>query len=274
MTSITPVLLALAADPLVRVEGSCACPTPQQVASQLASRLPSRPAGIDPHVATIDSVAQRISLELKRPDRMMERTVEVNASCDDLAEQIANIIEAWELEYPLIEPRWRLEWGASLRGSVAPSFVPGILLELVLRNIAGQMGGRVLVSTSWWNEAALGQGRASWIRPTVGLGFIHGWEKQRLFLDLHEEVLGGVLIAQGRDYGETSRTAWTRPFIEPGLGGGVRFGGLSGSFRLWGDAAIAVWPVGHELALEGSPQKTTVPAIEIFLSVGAFLSNW
>jgi hypothetical protein len=97
-TSLTALLLALGADGLVRVDGTCVCPEPVDVATRLERLLPARPIGIEPDRASIDLEAGLVRLVLARPDGTLvgEKRLDPKASCEEMAEAVAIVIAIWE----------------------------------------------------------------------------------------------------------------------------------------------------------------------------------
>lgn len=97
-TSLPALLLALETDALVRVEGTSACPRPEEVEARLERRLPARPPGVEPDRAMLDADAGQVRLVLTRPDGTLvgEKRLDPKASCADMAEAVAIVIAIWE----------------------------------------------------------------------------------------------------------------------------------------------------------------------------------
>ncbi|SRR6266540_791622 len=295
---VAPFLFALAADPLVRIEGSSTCPRPEQVSGHLARFLPARPADVSADRARVDAVAEGVRVELRRgadAGIVAEKTLAHGASCAELAEAIGLILAMWEWPlHPGLAPpiddaalvpsarvpaataattsagpparrdRFRVETGAGAR-AVLPGPVPGVALDAVLRGRASGWGGRLVLSGSWWNELDLAGGQASWTRAYAGLGLVKGWEGERWFLDAHADVLGAALFATGRGYDEARAPV----AFDPGIGLGLRAGLATGRLaRLWVEATLAWWPLRPELGVDGVGQRVEVAALEPALALG------
>jgi hypothetical protein len=341
---ITPLLvttLSASALPLVRVEGDSVCPTPEQVAGQLARFLPARPPNIDPDDVRVDADAAGVRVALRRADGALvgERTLEVNASCADVAEAVGIIVALWEwplrpglvprLELPppptdgtrakaatnippappkilpappaappppappptaapppapptavatraadtsestsaattpLAVARWHVEAGAGFR-EVFPDLRPGVLLEAALRKQTAWWGARLTLGGAWWSSATLGPGQVAWTRLAAGLGLIHGWSGRHLFLDVHEEVLAAVLVAEGRGYDDPRR----RQAFDPGVGLGLRAGIVTGGVRIWIDGSGAWWPIQQRMGVGNVSGTVEAAPIEAALSIG------
>lgn len=305
VASLVALLIAVAADPLVRVEGAVTCPTPDQVAGHLERFLPAGSPDVATDIAQINAVPRGVRVALRRADGTLigEKSLEREASCAEMAEAIGIVLAMWE--WPLrpglapqidaavpagdrpqvaglpstrlavsppsqSEGRWRLETGVGVRG-LLPGPQPGVLLEGVVRNRAGGWGARLTLGSAWWRDTALGPGRVSWTRLAAGAGVIHGWSSRRLFLDLHEQLLAGAFLTAGHGYDQTRRPM----AFEPGLGLGVR-GGVSagGLVRMWADVAVAWWPVKQSLRVEGLDAVVDASPFEVSVTIGGtFLSS-
>jgi len=299
---VVPVLLALAADPLVRVEGSSTCPRPPEVSGQLQRFLPARPADVAADEARVDSVVGGVRVELRRAGDATvvgEKTLARRASCAELAEAIGVVLATWEWPLhpglvPPIDPaalarpprppaaatatasagpapprhdRFRVEADAGAR-AVLPGPVPGLAVDVVLRARASGWGGRLLVSGSWWTEADLAGGQVSWRRAYAGVGLIKGWEGEHGFVDAHADALGAALFATGRGYDETRAPI----AFDPGVAVGVRTGFATARLvRLWIEATLAWWPLHPSLGVDGVGQRVEAAMLEPGVSVGGSL---
>jgi hypothetical protein len=299
---LVPFVLAVAADPLVRVAGSAACPAPERVAEQLERFLPPRPANVAPDLARVDADAGGVRVELRRADATLvgEKMLALKASCAEMAEAIGIVLAMWELPlHPGLVPpavlserrqapaaalaasaavapsgdagrgRFRLEPGVGVRG-VVPGPVPGALIEAVLRHRASGWGARLAVGGAWWTTSNLEVGQVSWTRAAVGLGPIRGWQGDRWFVDVHGQALAAALFAAGQGYTETRRPV----AFDPGAGAGIRAGIAAGAVRMWAELALAWWPMSRSLRVEGIAQMVDVPSLEPSLTIGGtFLTS-
>src|ERR1700690_1177274 len=98
---VSALALWLAYAPM-EVIGSGDCPAPADVSRRLAEILPhpegqSRGPGA-PHRARIERSQRGVHIELLLPneERIAERDLEADGSCDDLAAALAVVIAAWE----------------------------------------------------------------------------------------------------------------------------------------------------------------------------------
>jgi hypothetical protein len=294
-------VLAVAADPLVRVAGSATCPAPDRVAEQLERFLPPRPADIGPDLARVDADAGGVRVELRRPDATLvgEKTLARKASCAEMAEAIGIVLALWELPlHPGLVPpadlsarreappslvttpalassgdagpgRFRFELGVGARGLI-PGPVPGALVETVLRHRASGWGARLAIGGAWWTASDLGGGQVAWTRATAGLGPMRGWQGQRWFVDVHGQALAAALFATGQGYTETRRPV----AFDPGAGAGLRAGIAAGAVRMWVELALAWWPMRRSLRVENVAQMVDVPSLEPSLTIGGtFLTS-
>ena len=218
------------------------------------------------------AVPDGIRIELRRPDGGLvgERTLATGSSCDDLAEAIAVVVVIWELplrpgSVPPLEliaaeartpalavqapvadratARWRLELGAAFQ-TLLPDLVPGLVIEGVVRGATGGWGARLALSGTWWNYAALGPGQVSWTRTMLGLGFIRGWSRPSVFVDLRAQLLAGRLMAAGHGYDQVA----TSMAFDPGAGAGLRAGAWLGRrLAMWVDAGVSYWAIEQEI---------------------------
>jgi hypothetical protein len=164
---------------------------------------------------------------------------------------------------------WRFEGGAGVQATL-PSAAPGALVEGTLRRTAAGWGPRIALGGAWWNEEGLAVGQVAWTRLTGAIGLIHGWSSPRLFLDVREQFVAGILVARGRGFDETH----TRAAFDPGIEAGVRAGASVGPFfRVWLDVGLSYWPIPQELRVEGIDQVIEAAPWSGALSIGGtFLS--
>src|ERR1700690_2739079 len=99
---VSALALWLAYAPM-EVIGSGDCPAPADVSRRLAEILPPHAEGeprgpAAPHRARIERSQSRVHIELLLPneERIAERDLEADGSCDDLAAALAVVIAAWE----------------------------------------------------------------------------------------------------------------------------------------------------------------------------------
>ena len=300
------LLLSLVAEPVVRMEGACRCPTAQQVAQQLDRLLPAGPAGLPPDRARIDADSDGVRLRLTRADGTVigEKGFARERSCAELAEAVALVLAIWEwpLRPGLVPPpelghrpsvagarggadvaaparpdaasppeAWRFELGMAFQ-EVAPGPAPGGFVEAVIRDAAGRWGGRLSLSATWWHDIALGTGRVSWTRPAAGVALVRGWSGARLFLDLQAQLSLAALVARGHDFDENR----TRMAFDPGFGPGIRGGTAWGRLgRVWVNLGMTVWPLNQRLQVEqtGVSPAANVSRLEAALSVGGSFST-
>jgi hypothetical protein len=299
------LLVALVADPLVHVEGTCVCPTPGEVAPQIERLLSAGPSGGPPDRAWLDGGPDGVRLRLTSPDGTLigERSFARERSCADLAEAVALVVAIWEwpLRPGMVPPpelslsasggappkraiddaalagarSWRFEVGAAFQ-EVAPGLVPGVLVEAIIRGAGGRWGARLSLGAASWRDVALGAGRASWSRATGGAGLVREWSGRRLFLDLQAQASMAALVAKGQGFDEDQ----TRVAFDPGVGLGIRGGAAwAGLFRTWIDVGVTYWPVGQKLRADlgpaGPPGPTAdVARFEAALSVGGSFSTF
>jgi hypothetical protein len=293
------VILAVAADPLVRVAGTASCPLPAQVAAEVERLLPPRPPDVAPDLARVDTDAGGVRVELRRADETLigEKTLARKASCAEMAEAIGIVLAMWELPLhpglvPPVDPppalpapaaslavapaadsspgRFRFELGAGIR-ALLPGPVPGAVVESVVRHRASGWGGRLSLGGAWWTAADFAPGQVSWTRAAVGLGAIRGFQGSRWSVDIHGQALAAALLAAGTGYDESLRPV----AFDPGAGLGVRAGFLAaGAVRMWAELAVTWWPMRNRLQVQGIDRRVDVASLEPSLTIGgSFLTS-
>ena len=271
------VLVALLIAGAVRIESTTPCPTAAAVEARLQA-LGSAPSGA-PDRALVRDVGGKLTLILLRADgsAVVERQIEVQGSCADLAGAVALIITVWQAqEHPALPrapslapappPPERRPFSLEARTDVFASFAgtdvsPGAaLLAEVWRR---RWGLAVSVSGTTPREQALGRGRAAWSRASVGLGparrLIAGWAR----VDLRLEALFGLTAARGSGY-QTNEAPVGSTF---GGGAGLGVSHAFGNLVISAGAAGAFW-LAQELAVDASGDRRAVPRAEARAGAG------
>ena len=302
VTGLAAVLLGL--ESVVSLQVSGPCPGSEDIARELAGVIGEVRPAEQPDLATVDSTSGTVRLELHRADGTLvgEKQFDPAANCAELAQAVAVVIAAWELQLrdtntqppttddsheavpkpvpqPAPPPRllpaappqpiWQLEFGAGPT-LVAPDVTPGVLLFLAARKSA--WSGRLTAGTSAWHQTPLGPGTAKWARTYAGLGLGYGWRWRRFLLELNGDVLAAVLWASSDGY----RPGWSmrsQVTDDAGLGAGVRLSGpLPSRLRGWAALDTMIWPREHTLRVAdrsgASLESTNLPHFELLLSLG------
>jgi hypothetical protein len=264
-------LAALLVAASVEVESATDCPS----AAAVAARLPPGPGPADR--ALVRASEGRLTLALVRADGgvVVERQLEVRGSCDDLAGAVALIITLWQAQehpalpgppaLPTTPPRtgpWSLEARTDLFASLAGAAVdPGAAFTASLWRRRWGLGFSLSGTTP--RTEALGRGRTSWLRGTVGIGPAARLLPARVHVDLRLEGLLGLTFARGSGYQTDAAPVGSL------LGGRL---GLEAS-RAWGrlllsaGAAGTYWPA-QALVVDAGGVQRALPRAEARAGAG------
>jgi hypothetical protein len=267
-------LLALLVAGAVQVTSSTPCPT----APQVEARLPPLTPRDAPDRALLAASDGALTLTLVRADgsAVVERQIEAQGSCADLAGAVALIVAVWQAQEhpelpraptlaaaPPAAPRVLiLEARTGLFASLAGAEVsPGATLSAALWR--RRWGLALSLSGTTPREGALGRGRAAWTRGALGLGparrLLAGWAR----LDLELQALAGLTRARGSGY-QSDATPLASTF-----GGSAGVGVSHAWTRLVISlgATAARW-LGQEMAVDPRGARRPLPPTEVRAGAG------
>jgi hypothetical protein len=270
------LVLALLLAAAVTVESTAACPT----AAAVEAHLPplATPADGAPDRARVSGAPGGLTLTLSRADgsAVVERQLEAQGTCDELAGALALMIAVWHAKQHTELPRpgtlqapapappstVSVEAGTQLYASLIGGEVsPGALLSAVLWRRAWGLG--LAVSGTTLREQALGRGVASWTRAALGLGPAHRLLAQPVGVDVWVGALAGLTMARGSGFSSNdTATAWT-----PGAGAGLTFSRAFGPWLLSLGAGGALWRA-QQLAVSGTDVRLALPQAEARAGAG------
>jgi hypothetical protein len=288
--AVTAFVLGLAA--AVTVEGASTCPSPAAVGERLSALLPPADTGAR-DVARIEPEGSGVRITLRRADGSAAgtRTLAGEHTCDELAEAAAVIIAAWQNDGAARDPlpappppprpavrapaparapppvRWQI--GAGAGGAAAgTTLAPAALIDGGLAPAGGPLGAGLRASISGNRTIELNGGSARWRRALATLGPRLRLERATLAFQADAGAgiswlaLEGVGFAQGQRHDAALfglaaglRAAWRRPGFEP-----------------WIDAGVALWPRATELFQLPDGYSTTLPRLELLLTLGVSLA--
>jgi hypothetical protein len=265
--------LALLVAGAVQVASTTPCPT----AAEVSAHLPATTASGPPDRALLRAAGSTLTLTLERADgsAVVERQIEAQGSCADLAQAVALIVTVWQaqehpdlppaptlLEHRAPAPSLSLEARTGVFASLAGAVVsPGATLSAILWR--RRWGLALAVSGTTLREEALGRGRAAWTRGALGLGvarrLLAGWVR----LDLDVGALLGLTLARGSGY-QADATPLGSTF-----GGGA---GLTVS-HAWSRLVVSAGATGtrwlaQELAVDPGGARQRLPQTELRAGAG------
>jgi len=296
---VAALALWLAYAPL-EIIGSGDCPAPADVSRRLAEIVPhaeGEPRGpAPPHRARIERSQRRVHIELLLPneERIAERDLEADGSCDDLAAAIAVVIAAWEAE---VDPHLtaRVDLPAALAETTAtapiaampppPGLSPSFQLGLVL--IGSLTGGQIVpgAGLEGWiapSGSRLGFGldlsgttarsesvgaradAARWTRFGIGVGPEAHFDVRGAIVDARIQGLVALLRVEGVGLSTTTSDSST----QLGAGAGLHVGWPWGNAVPWIGADARLWPGHDSLVVGGLSVEGALPRFELQLSLG------
>jgi hypothetical protein len=304
LCSSAMVALVMAAG-FVDVRSGVDCPSTDEISSSLRPLLPGGTVpGPGGDVASIVSAEARadgvagLRLQLLRPDGTVagERRFAAEGDCETMAEEIATVIAAWEVDpqtsvvleesgegaashvaEPIVagsrpEPPGP-SFGIALGASVGAALIGGVSATGSVEAIAGPV-------TSWWQlrlagmaetarERSLEGSKVSWQHTTASAGVMvrsrgPSW---RFAVDAGP-VLGWVTLA-GR--GSSTWAGLQNRVFEYGGGGALRIERTLGRVSLWLEWRTSVWTNGQQatVVLTDSDQPfATLSRFDMMVSLG------
>jgi hypothetical protein len=276
------VALGLATGPVIRAEGTGACPSAEQVSAQLAGLLGAGAGDEAPEVLQMAAAPAGLRLRLWRADGTLvaERTITRTSRCAEMAEAAAVLTAAWEADLrpglvrmPAPPPR---EPPAPSGGAV---YELGAVPEVWLGGGGPALGG-ALRGAVWSRRAPLGMtvavaaavpisqaddGWARWRRYALSAGVIGRLQHDSLFLDGLAETVLGWLVARTGGEGATGAA------FDPGLSLALRAGTPLGR-RLEVAASVGLWGAALRLGNgdgKGNVEPGVIPRWGLFMGLGA-----
>lgn len=282
----------------VRVEGTTACPHPDQVAARLGALLSADVPGARPDRARIWDDGDDVAVELDGSDGTLigARRFPRRHGCEDLAAALAVSIAGWESDVhpefsphliegappptvtkpaapdPLPPRQWAADAGLSLGvgGSLDPrATTEDAVLGGWLTPPSRRTSLRFGVGGQMSQQIALQYGRASWRRWAVDLGL------ERPFWTSREGKADGWLhgfalarLAWLEMHGEGFVLDRSDSAIDPGLAAGLRATMTRGRLASWVELAASWWPVRHNVQAAGLGDVGRLPVAEAFVRVG------
>ena len=287
---VIAALTVLALGATVRVEGTAACPEPVAIATRLTPLLNEGSA--EAHVARVDDSSAGLRLELHRADGSLiqSRVLPRSDSCDALAETAAVVIAAWESDLAAREPppprfaapeprhdaptpavvepvpQWSL--GAAFVASIVDGdLTPGGMADVSFVPSGHALGVRASVTGTASRQITLGMGSASWTRVAFAAGPRYAVPWKRAQIDLHAELVAGILMLNGQGFRMTSSDTG----FDPAIGGGIRFGGSRSSLSPWLDFGVIGWLQQDDVKAANPEVSAGLPRLELLFSAGISL---
>jgi hypothetical protein len=272
------VVLALLLAAAVDVQSTVPCPSAAEVEARLPPlALQGAPAGARDR-AVVSRSGGTLTLALSRADgsAVVERQLDAQGSCSELAEALALMIAVWHaqehpdvprppaLQRPAVRPpgAYSVEAGTQLFASLSGGDVsPGALLSARLWRRA--WGVALSVSGTALREQPLGRGLAAWTRGAIGLGPARRLLAEPLRLDVWVEGLAGLTVGRGRGYAANDTPAvWT-----VGGGTGLSISRALGPVTLSLGASGALWP-DQQLVVNVAGDRQPLPRVEARVGAG------
>jgi len=303
LVEVLPALLLATA---VHVEGTTACPRPEQVTARLGELVP-QPAdageeAVDRARLTEDGAELVIVLERAGGEVVGTRRFSRTDACEDLAAAVAVSVAVWlsdvhpaystaqlaplprpaapvaDVQVVALPPPRRADaaWGAGLAfglGSAldSPAVVADGLATAWLRLGGSSNALRAEAEVLSRRELTLQGGKGEYRRWILGLGI------ERDLTSASRGAGGGWL----RGFA-TARLAWldlegvgfavnhTTRALDPGASAGLRTLWKRGTWASWVEVALSLWPIGHDAVVDSAaPQAERLPVLDAFLRVGA-----
>jgi hypothetical protein len=288
--SLSTMAVLIVASHSVEIRSAPACPSADQIATQLRPLLPGgHSPSLTPDLALVDLIESRpdgnleFQLRLLRPDgtTMGDRRLALQAGCQEMADALASVIAAWETDFlptPVIEPntnvgitsklaspRFRLELGIS----AGAAFIGGTAAAGAVEAVAGSGSSRWQLRIAATGESSrmvkLDEGEVHWQHTMAGVGLLfrtlgNTW---RFSADLG--VIAGWATLIGRGY---SANGEQRSF-EYGGAAGLRVQRTLGGFGLWAEARTNLWSKHQRAVLTGSESRAELQNVEVTTSLGA-----
>jgi hypothetical protein len=261
-----------------QLQGTTACPTPDEVRSQLRAlvgdegdagaigRLVDEPGGV------------RLMLDDAAGRRLGDRLLPPSSDCRALAAAAAVSLAVWQgrIDARGGEPvetataSWAVGAGGSLSAAPAAGELGGALGLAVLARMrgSGMLAGQLLIERQGERAFPLGAGEVRSRRTSAGLGLEIGQPVGRLRLAAQALLLGARLSLRGSGYGsDRADRAW-----DLGLGAGARV--LVGSpVFAWMDVGGRYWPRPRAAAVAPGGGALNLPALEAGLVAGIGLGR-
>jgi hypothetical protein len=302
MLGVVALWLAYSA---VDVVGDGDCPASADVRHRLAELIPATNGGPEPlRRARLSRSEKGLHVELLSAggERMAERDLGVDASCDDLAAASAVIIATWEAELDprLTTPRVSLRTPPRQTTPVTtavratppppqspPSFDLGLALMASLTGGEVAPGARVgawiapggwrlglgaAVSATTARSEPVGPGPAAarWTRYALGAGPEARFAIGRMMVGAHARALAALLRVEGVGLPTTASDS-TAQF---GTGAGVHVGRPWGNATPWIGADLLFWPGRDRLEISGLAARGELPRLELQLALGLSIGRF
>jgi hypothetical protein len=299
------VALALAPGGIAIV-GDATCPTPAEVAAQVAALGPATdataPDGDAPTAKAIVARTERtLRLELVGPNSnaLATRELPAEGSCEDLASAAAIVVAAWRADLdPDLAPQVTLPASpttppiAIVRDAPPATRAPTPFL-LGLGLIASETGGALApgamlvgalglgwrglaldasVSGTTSHSADVGalSGAASWTRATFAIGPSLQLGGSGVRGDVHLQALGALLHVRGVGVPNAASDTTT----EVGISAGGRVELVSGTTGVWLGLDAFGWPGDQRLSIANTNDSSQLPRLEVVGSVGISLDRF
>jgi hypothetical protein len=199
------------AAPAVTVVGSSECPSPAEVAVQLAPLLPA--SAMVPNIALLETRGSSVHIVLSSSDgdRIGERQLERSGTCDELAAAAAVVIATWqtavrrEFVTPLPSPPAG-QAHASRKPASSPAATKrmegevdvglGMSFDMVGHAAAGALG-IWLAPAGFWGGLRVSAMLSGWRQEELGEGHLR-WTRWALLLGPEARLLAGPAVASVR----------------------------------------------------------------------------
>lgn len=289
----------------LEVTGDSACPTPPEIANQLAELLPPTaqrrgvPAGTQV-VVTRDESAVHLVLRSSREEDIAERALPAQGSCADLAAAAAVVVAAWRADLdPELTPAVHLPAPAAppppvtavsasappaapqappsprafavglglLASETGGAFAPGAMLMgwLGLGHHLA-LDASVFGATSRSADVGALSGVASWTRATLAVGPAIATWRDRTRGSLHAQALVGLLHVSG--VGLELANAGSDTTVMLGGAVGARQEIASGTSAFWLGLDVCVWPGDQRLLVQNVSEQGHLSRIDVVVSAG------
>ena len=240
------------------------------------------------HVAKVEPQEGGVRIVLLDSDRnrVAERTLPTDGSCEGIARAVAVVVSSWTAELGqgrILAPRFPAPDPPRLGASDAPlldtprpwtvelgllavaSRIPGVGATVRAATPMGPLWGEVSLGALGNRSLALGPGTAGWTRAWAGAGLrARLWDRRSFRVDAQAAGLAGVLQTQGQAFD----TDYTRSGWDAGAAVGLTASGGHGMVRPWAGVSGARWFRAHRLRVNGLDEAATLPQTELWLTAG------
>jgi hypothetical protein len=305
LISLAGVVVALAAGPGVDVRGDTTCPSAADVRAALDGLVSPAPVATS-DVVELRGHDGAVSVRLvgATGEFIAEKPLPATATCPERARAAAVIVAAWEtrlraglagaLDVPKAEPpappppiaplpsqpiaavirpapspapaTIEVAPGAAVLASmISGHVVAGALVETAFSAPSGRFGvglGGLLVDA---HTTAVGAGKGSWRRLGGVVDARSGVRAGRFELGLR----AGVALTALSISGSGLPNAKSATLFDPGMLAALRARLHLGALTPWVEGAVAFWPAGHDLYVDGNGDPSaTLPSAEVMLAIG------